>query len=595
MNRTVDVVILGGGLAGLSLARQLTLNSSKKILLLDKRALIPPTRQKVGEATVQLSGYYFSKVLDLEEHLLREHFLKYNLRFYWKTPGRTNSSYEDYGQSYIRGLSNIASYQLDRNKVERELLRLNSLSPCCTIHTGASGLSVLLSQSGGLHEVRYEHSGTAYVVETSWVVDTTGRSRFLARQLSLQKRNPIRHGATFFWVEGLVNIEKLTGLSPSHSRVNKQRSMTGHLPVFLATNHFVGEGFWFWVIPLHGKTSLGLVYDREKIAAELVSTPDKLIDWVCREFPLFARDLRTRKILDHSLFADFSYDCQQTISENHWALSGEAGRFSDPLYSPGGDLIALYNTFITDCIISGNTGQLRTKVRLYEALMQAFYQAYVPSYAISYEAVGDQECFAMKYAWELAVYFTFLVFPFINDLFIDLQFSTSFLREFAALGSLNGNLQKLITSYYRWKKDHCSTPSEPQFFDFTELRPLYTSAELFYKVGVSSAEAIDILKLGMDNLRCLARFIAAHISSIVAGDPSLVSNKQFIENIDLSEIKFNPEFMYRQAESQKAGSKYDWGFDPECLARLRTAAELEIRWLRANSLNEGAGATDLQG
>jgi glycine/D-amino acid oxidase-like deaminating enzyme len=107
MNSRVDAVILGGGLAGLSLARQLILTSSKKILLLEKRPHIPPARQKVGEATVQLSGYYFSKVLDLEEHLLRKHFMKYNLRFYWKTPGRSNTSYEDYSQSYIRSMSNV--------------------------------------------------------------------------------------------------------------------------------------------------------------------------------------------------------------------------------------------------------------------------------------------------------------------------------------------------------------------------------------------------------------------------------------------------------------------------------------------------------
>src|SRR2546425_11742364 len=124
-----DVVIIGAGLAGLSLARQLLLASDKKILLVDKRAEIPPARQKVGEATVQVSSYYFSKVLDLEEHLLREHFMKYNLRFYWKTAGRENRNFEDYSQSYIRNLSNIASYQLDRNKLEAEMLRINLEHP----------------------------------------------------------------------------------------------------------------------------------------------------------------------------------------------------------------------------------------------------------------------------------------------------------------------------------------------------------------------------------------------------------------------------------------------------------------------------------
>src|ERR1051325_5399408 len=99
-----DVAIIGGGLAGLSLARQLLLNSDKTILLLEKRAAIPMKLQKHGEATVQLSAYYFSKVLDLEEHLLREHFMKYNLRFYWKTEGKENRSFEDYSQSYVRAM-----------------------------------------------------------------------------------------------------------------------------------------------------------------------------------------------------------------------------------------------------------------------------------------------------------------------------------------------------------------------------------------------------------------------------------------------------------------------------------------------------------
>src|ERR1043165_3360895 len=131
-----DVVIIGAGLAGLSLSRQLLLNSDKKILLIDKRSQIPSPHQKVGESLVQLSAYYFSKVLDLEEHLLREHFMKYNLRFYWKTEGKENSRFEEYCQSYIRSLSNIATYQLDRNKLEGEILRLNLEHPKFTFCSG---------------------------------------------------------------------------------------------------------------------------------------------------------------------------------------------------------------------------------------------------------------------------------------------------------------------------------------------------------------------------------------------------------------------------------------------------------------------------
>ena len=76
-----DVVIIGGGLAGQSLARHLLLETDKRILLVERRDELPQAKQKYGESTVQLAGFYYSRVLDLEEYLLREHYLKYNLRF----------------------------------------------------------------------------------------------------------------------------------------------------------------------------------------------------------------------------------------------------------------------------------------------------------------------------------------------------------------------------------------------------------------------------------------------------------------------------------------------------------------------------------
>src|SRR6185437_10857979 len=165
--------------------------------------------------------------------------------------------------------------------------------------------------------------------------------------------------------------------------------------------------FWFWVIPLQGRTSLGLVYDKTKIPEEQVSSAEKVVSWICAQFPLFARDLPTRKIVDQGMFRDFAYDCRQTISAERWALSGEAGRFTDPLYSPGGDLIALHNTLIFVSILTGDPNALAIKIRIYDLLMWAFYEAYVPSYSVSYDALGDQECYAMKYGWELTIYFTF--------------------------------------------------------------------------------------------------------------------------------------------------------------------------------------------
>ncbi|MFT5369655.1 MAG: 2-polyprenyl-6-methoxyphenol hydroxylase-like FAD-dependent oxidoreductase, partial [Candidatus Latescibacterota bacterium] len=148
MQNTVDydVIIIGAGLAGLTLSHQLLLETDKRILLIDRREEIPPKLQKVGESLVQVGGYYFGKVLDMEEYLFREHFMKYNLRFYWPSAGRENRNFEDFSHAYIRTFSNIPCYQLDRNKIEDELLRRNRAYDNFTLMTPTSNLDVDLSE-----------------------------------------------------------------------------------------------------------------------------------------------------------------------------------------------------------------------------------------------------------------------------------------------------------------------------------------------------------------------------------------------------------------------------------------------------------------
>src|SRR4029453_15820010 len=108
-----------------------------------------------GEATVQVSGYYYSRVLEMEEHLLLEHYLKYNLRFYWKTE-RGGAVWEDLSQSYIRKISNIATYQLDRNKFEAAVLEKNRENPNYELIPPMADLQVDLAEDGGPHSFRFK-------------------------------------------------------------------------------------------------------------------------------------------------------------------------------------------------------------------------------------------------------------------------------------------------------------------------------------------------------------------------------------------------------------------------------------------------------
>ncbi|HEY4592067.1 MAG TPA: hypothetical protein VIJ61_06640, partial [Thermoanaerobaculia bacterium] len=574
--REVDVLIIGAGLAGLTLARHLLLEKPEiRILMLDRLAEIPSPKQKVGEATVQVSGYYYSRVLEMEEHLLMEHYLKYNLRFYWKSQ-RGGEVWEDLSQSYIRKISNIATYQLDRNKFEAAVLEKNRENPNFELIHPMSGLQVDLAEDGGEgpHAFRFEADGREIAGRATWVVDASGRNRFLVKQENLNRPSPIRHGSSFLWVEGLLDPEKCTNLDRKAIRLRPERSALGHFPTFLATNHYCGEGYWFWEIPLHGKTSLGLVFDSANVAFKDVHTPEKLVEWICREYPLFARDLPQRKIVYHSGYTSFALDNGQTISPNRWALVGEACRFTDPLYSPGGDLISTYNTLITDCILTPGWRELEAKIRFYEPLARAIYEAYVPSFAVSYCTLGDQECFSLRYVWELTVYFAFYVFPFINDFLTNQAFLPGFLRRFGQLGPINQGMHRVLAAYYRWKKETVILEApEPVFFDFMEIGALAAAELTFYKVGVSPDEAKQVLDDQLENLRDLARWTLAHIAAAVLDDPRAVTNAAFIRGIDVDDLQFDPAAMAARLEAacRETSEAYAWRFDVPCMARFRTA------------------------
>jgi len=191
---------------------------------------------------------------------------------------------------------------------------------------------------------------------------------------------------------------------------------------------------------------------------------------------------------------------------------------------PGGDLISIYNTLITDAILTEDASELSDKSHLYEQLMKAVYEAYVPSYAVSYDVLGDQEAFTLKYVWELAIYFPFYVFPFINDLFTDRRFILTFLSKFSRLGTINRNLQAFLSSYYQWKKQACRPVPGPLFNDFTEIGPLRSAERAFYCVGPSVEEAGHLLQSHLDNLQELSRYVVAHICSVVLADRRVLTN-----------------------------------------------------------------------
>ena len=152
-----------------------------------------------------------------------------------------------------------------------------------------------------------------------------------------------------------------------------------------------------------------------------------------------------------------------------------------------------------------------------------------------------------------------------------------YFSKFAHLGLVNSNLQVFIKDYYQWKKLSGQTARTPIFNDFTELGPLRTAESTFYRVGVSIEEARTILDTQVRNLLELARFMVAHIHSVVLADERALTNRPFVESINPYDFHFDPDEMRkRYFEFSDSTEEYLWSFDPFVLQRFRIAGE-EIR------------------
>jgi flavin-dependent dehydrogenase len=394
-----DVVIIGGSLAGASAALLLLrARSELRVLILERSATFG---RRVGEATVEISGYFLGKVLGLTRHLNERHLLKQGMRFWFY-----RDEVDDLaacGEIGARYLVRLPAYQVDRSVLDEEVLQ-QAIGAGAECWRPATVAAVRLDREVG-QTVTVRTADGSKSVRARWVIDASGVAALLARQEGWFEAND-RHPTSAAWArwEGVADWD---GLELARRHPAWAAACPGIRGT--ATNHFMGDGWWAWCIPLKGgDTSVGVVFDERRV------------DWPA-EGPLadrlkafLARHPGARELLSNARCKagdvhwrrHLAYRCRVQAGEG-FVLVGDAAGFLDPFYSPGMDWLSFTTFSGVELVLASLRGEdVRERVAAHNRTFPASYDRWFEAvYENKYAYMGDYELMRIAFLMDLGLYY----------------------------------------------------------------------------------------------------------------------------------------------------------------------------------------------
>lgn len=444
-----DVAILGGGLAGLTLARQLLQKQpDMRVAVVEKRAFpVSETTHKVGESTVEIGAHYFGEELQLKKHLTDDQLPKFGLRFFFKDAWQTLAEGTEVGGSEF---FSAPSYQVDRGRLENYLQLTNTDLGAEIIDQARVRQVVIDSSEGGTkdtnHQITFERDGVPRTIESRWIVDASGRASFIKRKLKLEE--DLGHDINAVWFRIDANLQ-IDGWCDDQD----WQQLTGKVPRrWLSTNHLMGEGYWVWLIPLAtGSTSVGIVADPRIHPLPTINTFEKAMAWLEIHEPECWECLQPNvdKMQDFLAIKKMSRGSRQVFSADRWGLVGEAAAFLDPFYSPGSDFIAIGNTMVGRLIEEDLAGRpIEHLAPTLQSVFLTLFQNNLITYRDQYPLFGNPRIMALKFVWDYAVYWGFPALLYFNGKLTEVGFIQSLSRGIEEIRDMNLKMQTFFRSWY---------------------------------------------------------------------------------------------------------------------------------------------------
>jgi len=438
-----DVAILGGGLAGLTLALHLKrARPETSVLVAEKRELPPPEAAfKVGESTVEVGAYYYRELCGMADHLEQRHLRKAGLRFFFPAGGNEDISRR---VEFVTP-DQYWNHQIDRGRFEAEAFD-RAVKLGADAFRGYRVMDVEIDPSSKHKVVLQREGGGTIDVAARWVVDASGRSNILRRKLGLEAETGHHINAAWFRLAGGLDVEDFGAHNQEWVDRVDQRGFRK-----LATVHLLDQGYWVWLIPLaSGPHSIGVCADPRFHPFERINEFDHLLDWFREHEPQLAAAVEPRRadVMDFLVIQDFSYASKETFSNDRWTLVGEAGGFIDAFYSPGSDFIGYTNNFSKDLICRDLDGEdIEERTDFYNFF---FYQLFDPTIALykdQYQFFGNPQVMLAKNLYDNTAYFSTLAFMFLHQKMTDLDVLADVVDQFQTVIPLLGRMQELFRDW----------------------------------------------------------------------------------------------------------------------------------------------------
>lgn len=355
-----DVIIIGGGPAGSSLASYLAIAGVKRVLF--EGDVFP--RAHVGESLVPASTRVFKEINFLDK--MEDAGFAHKFGAAWTTVAGNKEYEHDWEglepDTYVdirfeereqEGVDRNYTYHVDRGKFDLMLLR-HAEELGAIIYEGTRVQTVKFSENGGLHTVKIVKDGRTSKIRARLVVDASGRRTLFGNQLKIKVTDTVfDQYAIHTWFEG-YDRDEISGEKKNYIFIH-------FLPI---TNS------WIWQIPITEEiTSIGVVTQKKNFSRSKVSRERFFWDSVGSRPEIETALRKAVQLRPLTPEGDYSYSMKQ-IAGDSWLLIGDAARFVDPIFSSGVS-IALNSARLAsrDIVEALKNGDLsRASFRRYETI-----------------------------------------------------------------------------------------------------------------------------------------------------------------------------------------------------------------------------------